>query len=168
MIRGALYWIKESIRVRRIKDLIAIHHRDQILSIGEVNDVMRISRQHVDALDVVTSDFKFDNLPFGVVKVALLNQAVATDHDEELPLGVVPMLALGDARLADVDGDLPAVEGMHQFGKGASLVDVHLQREGHFFLREVAQVSAVKLFGKAVCRYLRNHQSLGLFSELFQ
>ena len=87
---------------------------------------------------------------------------MTTDYDEELPLSVVPVLTFGDARLADVDGDLPAVEGMHQFGKGASLVDVHLQREGHFFLREVAQVSAVKLFGKTICRNFRNSQCLRL------
>ena len=109
MIRGALYWIKERIRVSRIKDLIAIHHRDKVLRVGEVDDVMCIARQHVDALDVVARDLEFDDLPFGVVQVALLDEAVTTDHDEELPLGMMPVLPLGDARLADVDAHLTAV-----------------------------------------------------------
>ena len=165
MIRGALYWVKECIWVRRIKYLIAVHHSDQILGVGEVDDVMRIPRQHVNALYVVARDLEFDDFPFGVVEVAFLDKPMTSNHDKELPLGVVPVLPLSDARLRNVDGDLPAVEGMHQFGKGASLVDVHLQREGHFFLREVAQVSAVKLFGKTAVGNLRDGQGLGLFGE---
>ena len=112
--------------MRRIKDLVAIHHRDEVLRVGKVDDVVRIARQHVDALDVVARDLEFDDLPFGIVKVALLDEAVATDHDEELPLGVVPVLALGDARLADIDADLTAIQGMHQLSEGPSVVDVHL------------------------------------------
>ena len=95
--------------MRRIKDFIAIHHRDEVLRVGEVDDVVRIAGQHVDALDIVTRDFKFNHLALGVVQVALLDEAVATDHDEKLPLGVVPVLSLGDARLADVDAHLATV-----------------------------------------------------------
>ena len=73
MIRGALYRVKERIWVRRIKDLIAIHHRDQVLRVGEVDDVVRIPREHVDALDIVARDFKLDHLAFRVVEVALLD-----------------------------------------------------------------------------------------------
>ena len=54
---------------------------------------MGIAREHVDALDIVASDFKLDHLAFRVVEVALLDEAVTTDHDKELPFGVVPMLA---------------------------------------------------------------------------
>ena len=70
---------------------------------------MGIAWEHVDALDNVACDFKFDDLAFGVVKVALLNQTVATDHDEELPFGVVPMLPFDDAWLRDVDAHLATV-----------------------------------------------------------
>ena len=136
----SLYWVEERIRVRRIKDLIAIHHRDEVLRVGEVDNVMRIPRQHVDALDVVACDLELDDLAFGVVEVALLDEAVAAHHDEELPLGVVPVLTLSDARLANVDGDLTAVEGVYQLGEGSTLVDVHLQREGDFFFREVREI----------------------------
>ncbi len=122
----SLYRIKERIRVSRIKDLVAIHHRDEVLRVGKVDDVVRIARQHVDALDVVARDLEFDDLSFGVVQVALLDETMATYHDEELPLGVVPVLTLGDARLADVDADLTAIQGMDQLGEGPSVVDVHL------------------------------------------
>ena len=62
---------------------------------------MRISWQHVDTLNVVACDFELYHL-IGA-ELALLNEAVTGDHDEELPLGVVPVLAFGDAGLADVD-----------------------------------------------------------------
>ena len=100
-----LYRIKVCVWSSRIKDLVAVHHRDQILRFGEVDDVVRIPREHVDALDVVARDFKLNHLAFRVVEVALLDEAVTGDHDKELPLGIVPMLPLGDSRFADVDGD---------------------------------------------------------------
>ena len=42
----------------RVKNLITVHHRHQIFSLGKVDDVVRISWQHVNALDVITADFK--------------------------------------------------------------------------------------------------------------
>lgn len=158
-------WVKERIRVRRIKDLVAIHHRDEVLRVGEVDDVVRIAGQHVDALDVVARDLEFDDLPFGVVQVALLDEAVTGDYDKELPLGIVPMLPLGDARLGDVDTHLTAIQGMHQLGEGASVVDVHLQREGHFLLGEIREIGAVKLLGETAVGDLGNSQGFGLLRE---
>lgn len=165
MIRGALYWIKESIRVRRIKDLIAIHHSDQILGVGEVDDVVRIAREHVDALDIVACDFEFDNLPLGIVKVALLDKAMTSNHNKELPLGVMPVLPLGDARLRDVDAHLAAIQGMHQLGERASLVHIHLQREGDLLLGKIREISGVKFLGETAVWNLRDGQGLGLFGE---
>lgn len=151
--------------MRGIKDLVAIHHRDEVLRVGEVDDVVRIARQHVDALDVVARDLELDDLAFGVVQVALLDEAVATDHDEELPLGVVPVLTLGDARLADVDADLTTIQGMYQLGEGASSIDVHLQREGDLLLREVREIRGVKLLGETAVGNLGDGQGLGLLGE---
>ena len=168
MIRGALYWIEERIRVRRIEHFIAIHHRDEVLCFGEVNDVVRIPRKHVDALDIVARDLEFNHLAFWVVEVALLDEAVATDHDEELPLGVVPVLSLGNARLADVDAHLATIQGMNQLGEGASGIDVHLQREGHFLFWEIREISAVKFLGETAVGDLWNGQGLGLFSETIE
>ena len=151
--------------MRRIKDLVAIHHRDEVLRVGEVDDVVRIAREHVDALDVVARDFKLDDLAFRVVEVALLDEAVATDHDEELPLGVVPVLSLGDAWLADVDAHLATIQGMHQLGEGSSVVDIHLQREGDFLLWEIREISAVKLLGETAVGNLGDGQGFRLLSE---
>ena len=78
---------------------------------------MRISWQHVDALDIVATHFKLNHLAFGVVEVAFLDETVTADHDEELPLGVVPVLAFGDAGLADVDAHLATVQGVNQLGE---------------------------------------------------
>ena len=66
---------------------------------------MRISRQHMHRLNVVTGNLKLNHLIGS--QFTLLNQAVAGNHDEELPFGIVPMLAFGDPRFADVDGELP-------------------------------------------------------------
>ena len=160
-----LYRIKVCVWSSRVKDLIAIHHRDQVLCFGQVDDVMRIAGKHVDALDIVARDLKLDHLAFRVVEVALLDEAVTTDHDKELPLGIVPMLPLGDARLADVDGDLTTVEGMHQLGEGAAGVHIHLQREGDFLLGKIREIRGVKLLSETAVRNLWNGQRLGLFGE---
>ena len=76
-----------------------------MFGVAEVDDVVRVAGKHVDALDVVARDFKLDD--FIRAELALLNEAVTADHDEELPLGVVPVLAFGDAGLADVDAHRP-------------------------------------------------------------
>ncbi len=97
--------LKERIRLLGVENLIAVHHCDKVLCIAEVDDVVRVARQHVNALDVVTSHFKL--YYFVGAEFAFLNQSVTADHDEELPLGVVPVLAFGDAGLADVDAHRP-------------------------------------------------------------
>ena len=83
-------------------------------------------------LDILPRDFELQD--FVGAQLALLDEAVAVDDNEELPLGVVPVLALGDAGTADVDGDLAAIEGVHQLGEGAAGVNIHLQGEGYFLL----------------------------------
>lgn len=53
--------LKVSIRLVGVKDLVAVHHRDEVFCLAEVYDVVGIAREHVDALDVVARDFKFDD-----------------------------------------------------------------------------------------------------------
>ena len=159
---------KIGIRFIRIEDLVAVHHGHQVLGVGEVDDVVGVAGEHVDGLDVVAGDLPFQDLAFGVVEVPLLDEAVALDHDELLELGVVPVLALGDAGLGDVDGDLAGIQGMHELGEGAAVIDIHLQREGHLLLGEIAQVGRIQLLCKAPVRNLRNHQRLGLVREGMQ
>lgn len=43
---AALHGVKERIRPIGVKHLIAIHHRHQILSVADVDNVMGISRQY--------------------------------------------------------------------------------------------------------------------------
>lgn len=53
--------LKVSIRLVGVKYLIAVHHRDEVFGLTEVDDVMCVAWEHVDALDVVARDFKFDD-----------------------------------------------------------------------------------------------------------
>ena len=93
--------LKKCIRPLRIEHLIAGHYRYQVLRLRQINDVMRPTGNHVHGFDFVAGDFEFYR--FAGVDVALLDQAVALDHDEKLPLAVVPVLALGNTGLGDID-----------------------------------------------------------------
>jgi len=119
----------------------------------------------VYALYVITRHLKFYYLAFGVVKVPLLDQAMAAHHDKELPFGVMPVLPFGDSGLADVDGYLPTVERVNQLGEGAALVYIHLQREGDLFFRQIGKIGAVKFLGKGPIGYFGNGEGAGLFSK---
>ena len=101
--------LKKRIRLPGVKHFVTVHYCDEVFGVGEVDDVVGVAGEHVDALDVVASDFELDDFAFGVVEVALLNEAVVRDHNEELPLGVVPMLAFGDTGVADEDANYYAV-----------------------------------------------------------
>ena len=88
----------------RVKDLVAGHDRDQIFRLGQVNDIMRPTGNHVDGFDLIPRDLKFHR--FASIDVPLLNQSVTGNHDEQFPFGVVPVLPLGDAGLTDIDACL--------------------------------------------------------------
>ena len=109
----------------RVKNLIAGHHRHQVLCFRQVDNIMCPAGNHVDRLHLIAGNLKLHR--FAGVDIPFLNQSVTGNHDEQLPLGVVPVLPLGDARAADVDAHLPAVGSMHQLGERATVVHVHLQ-----------------------------------------
>ena len=113
---------------------------------------MCVAWEHVDGLDVVAVNFPFEDFAFGVVEVALLNEAVAFHDNELFKFSIVPVLTFGDARLGDVDADLTAVEGVDQLCEAASVINVHLQWEGSLLIGQVAEVGAVELLGEAVGR----------------
>ena len=159
---------KVGIRFIWIKHLVAIHHRHEILRFRKVDDVVRISRKHVDGFNLVPGDLPFQNLTFRIIEVPLLDEAVALDHDELLEFGVVLMLPFRDAGLRDVDGHLTGIVRMDQFGEGAAVIDIHLQGEGHLLLGKIAQVRGIQLLGEASGRALRDHQCLRLLSERMQ
>ena len=145
-----------------VEHFITVHHSDEILSIGEVDDVVGVAREHMDGLDVVAFDLPLQHFTFGIVQVPLLDEPVALDHNKLLELGVVPVLALGDAGLGDVDAHLTCIERVHQLGEGAAVVHVHLEGEGHFLLGQVAEVGAIELLGKAAGRDLGDEEGMRL------
>ena len=151
-LTGILNLLEKGIRLLLIEDFVAVHDGDEVLGLGEVDDVVGVAGEHVDGLDVVAGDLELNDLVRA--QFALLDEAVSTYHNEELPLGVVPVLAFGDAGTGDIDGDLAAVEGVDQLGEGAAVIDIHLEREGHFLLGQVAEVGAVELLGKGALRDL--------------
>ena len=152
------YRIGVRVRALRVECLVAVHDRHEVLSVGEVDDVVGEAGKHYHALHVLAGDLILNH--FIRALPAHLYQPVAADHYELLPFAVVPVLALGDARPADVHADLTAVPRMHELGETSSPVAVHLQVEHGPVFREVAEVGAEKAFGEAVRRHLRNHQRL--------
>ena len=118
-----------------VKNLVAIHHSDEVVCVGEVDDVVGIAGEHLDGLDFFAADFVVPD--FVCAFLAQLDQAVAAYDDEGFPFAVVPVLALGHAGLGDVDAHLAAAERVHQFGERAALVDVHLEVVDGLFLRKV-------------------------------
>ena len=92
---AGLYFLKKSVRLLWVKYLVTVHYRHQIFSLGQIDDVMRISGQHVNTLDVITAYLKLYN--FIGTNLTFLDQPMSSNHDKELPLGVVPVLTLGGA-----------------------------------------------------------------------
>ena len=78
------------------------------------------------------------------------------------------MLSLCDAGLADIDRELSAVDGFDQLGEGATVIAIHFEREFEFICRQIAEIEAIELLGKAVVRDLGNDQRFGLLLELLQ
>ena len=149
-----------------VEELVAIHDRNQVLRLAEIDDIMGMAGQHVNALDIITGYLKLND--FIRSQFAFLNQAMSGNDDEELPLGIMPMLAFGDAGFGDIDADLTTIQCMHQFRETAAVIDIHLQRECYFLFRQVAEVGRVEFLGEAVGGDLRNRQCLGLLCEPVQ
>ena len=160
-----LYWFKKCIWPLGIEDLVAIHHGDKIFSVTEVNYVVRIARQHLDSLNMVAIYLPFKDFAFGVVEVALLDESVALNHDKLLKLGIVPVLAFSDARLTDINANLSGVVSVYKLSEGATIIHIHLEREGGLLFGKVTEIRAVEFLGEGAGRNLGNHESLGLFGE---
>ena len=142
--------LKESIRPPRIKHLIAIHHRHQILRLRKIDDIVRVPGQHMHCLNLVTGNLPLQHLPLRIIQIPLLNQSVTFHHNKLLKLGIVPMLPLRNPRLRDIEGHLPAGKGMHQLRKASSIIHIHLQRERHLRSRQITQVGRVQLLRKTL------------------
>ena len=127
---------------------------------------MCIAREHDDTLDFVTRNLIVEN--FIGSFFAQLNQAMTGNDNELLPLGVMPMFALGDAWFADVDRDLTALEGVNEFGEGASVVHIHLEVEDGLLLWEIREEGAVESLCERVGRNLWDHESLWHLDKLMK
>jgi len=107
-----------------VKLLVGPHDCHQIFRFAQIDNIVGIARQHMNSLDPVAADLKFDL--FIGADLTFLNQPVSGHHHEKFPLAVVPVLSLGDARSYDVDGDLSAGGGLQKFREAASLIHIHL------------------------------------------
>lgn len=142
-----------------IEDFVAVHDRDEVLGVGEVDDVVGIAGQHDDRLDFIARHFIFDDVVGALL--SHLYQPVAFDDDKLFPLGVVPMLSFRDTGLGNIDAYLTATGRMDQFGERAAVIDVHLQVKHGFVLGQIAQIGRQQPLCKAIGRYLGNHQRPG-------
>ncbi len=75
-----IYLLKVSIRPVRIKYLITVHNRNQILCFQEVDDVMSVAGKHVDCLDMVSTYFEVQD--FICAEFLFLNQAMPRYHNK--------------------------------------------------------------------------------------
>ena len=96
-----LYLLKERIRMGRVEDLVRPHDGNKVLRFRQVDDIVRISGQHMDCLNMIAAHLKLDH--FIRPDLPLLNQPVPRNYNEKIPLGVVPMLTFRDAGLGNND-----------------------------------------------------------------
>ena len=64
----------KGVRVVRVKNLVAGHHRHQIFRLRQIDDIVSPAGNHVDSLNFVPGNFKLHR--FSSVDVSLLNQSV--------------------------------------------------------------------------------------------
>ena len=114
--------LKESIWFAGVEDFIAVHYCYKIFGIAQINDVVRISRKHVNCLHLIATHFPFQHLALRVVQVSLLDEAMTFHHDELLELRIVPVLTLSNTRLTDINGHLPCIKRMHQFSETSTFI----------------------------------------------
>ena len=124
---------------------------------------MGVARKHYHTLHLVAAHLIFYHLiaPFS----AHLYQAVTAHHYKLLPLRVMPMLPLCDAGLTDIYRYLSAIQGLHQLGKRAAVVDIHLEVEHGFFFGKVTEICAIEALGKAVGGNVGDGQALRLVGK---
>ena len=55
------YFIKIGVGALRIENFVAIHDGDEVLGVGEVDDVVGVAGEHDDGLDLVATHLVFDD-----------------------------------------------------------------------------------------------------------
>ena len=120
-----------------VKGLVGPHERYQRLRVAEIDDVMRIARQHVYGFKPLSRGLKAQHLITS--DSPLLYQPMTGDDHKELPFAVVPMLPLRNTWLGDVHTKLTTAGGLHQLGKAAPRIHVHFQWKRDLLRRQVGQ-----------------------------
>ena len=126
------------IRSPPIKHLITSHHRDQILRLTQINNIVRPSRNHIDRLDLLSAYLKLHH--FSGINISFLNQSMSCHNNKKLPFAVVPMLPLGDPRLTDIDRNLSTILCMHKLRKRTAIIHIHFQRICELFFWKICKI----------------------------
>ena len=138
----------------RIRNFIAGHHSNQILGIAQVEDIMCLTWNHVDHLDLISANLKLHHITR--YDIPLLDQTMTMYHNELRPLAIMPVLTLGDAGLGDVNAHLSTVSGVNQLCEAATIVALHLHRTLEGLLRQIGQIQRKQFLGKGTLRHLRH------------
>ena len=76
--------LKEGVGVVGVKLLVCPHQGNEVFRFGQIDDVVRPARNHMNRLDFFSRNLKSDL--FVCVDIALLNQRSARYNNEKLPL----------------------------------------------------------------------------------
>ena len=117
-------------------------------------------------LDLLTRHLKADFLVR--MDIAFLDQRTTWYNDEELPFWIMPVKPLGNTGLRNIHAHLTVISSFDQLGEWTAVVVVHLQLELELIRRQITQVKAVELFGKAAVGDRRDKQCLRLRLEQLQ
>ena len=132
----------------RVEALVCPHDGYKIFRIGQIDDIMRVSGEHMNCLYLLAAHLEVEH--FFRADLPLLDQRLAGNHNEEFPLGMMPMLTLGDSGLGDIHAELAAVLGTQQLRKAAPGIHIHFQRECCLFLGQIGKIGGIQLLCKAV------------------
>ena len=77
------YWRAEGIVTVRVKLLVCPHDCNQVLGIGQIDDVVCVAGEDMNGFDLVAADFKFEQLV--TADTALLNESVSRHDNEKFP-----------------------------------------------------------------------------------
>ena len=140
------YRIEVGIWLIRVEYLVAVHYCYQVFGVGEVDDVVCVTREHDDRLYLVATYFIVQH--FVCAFLAELDESVTCHNDKLFPFGIVPMLTFSDTRLGDIDAYLTTVEGVNQFCERSTRVNIHFQVEDSLVLGQIAKECAIQTLGK--------------------
>ena len=162
-----LYYLKESIRSFRIKDFIAGHNRNQIFGMGQINNIMSPSGNHVDSFDPISTYLKFHNsLPVLIFLSWIRPCPCTTINCSHLELcQCCPLVIPGLLILMET---WPRSWSLYQLSKRTSVITVHFHGIFKPVCRQIGKIQGKKLLRKRTCRHFRHHQIYRLLLKLHQ